>query len=130
MTALHNPLSTHPKAPNMKKPTPVECFSKIVTSLVRSEDLPDLNMRQMAVLFAAQKSKATFLSVTPLAESLNISKPAVTRALDRLEDLDFAVRYPNPLDGRLVDIQVTDRGIDYLSTLAGFADGAADRRAA
>lgn len=54
---------------------------------VRS-DAPDLSLRQLAVLLTITLEPGPH-TVRGMAAALNISKPAVTRALDRLEGLRF-----------------------------------------
>jgi DNA-binding MarR family transcriptional regulator len=74
---------------------------------------PDLTMRQMAVVLTV------FLEPPPhtvrgLAAALNIAKPAVVRALDRLEELDFVRRREDPADKRNVLIERTVKGSVYM----------------
>jgi DNA-binding MarR family transcriptional regulator len=89
------------------------------TVLVRgvADDQPDLTMRQMAVLLTVYITAQPH-TVRGLAVALNISKPAVTRALDRLGDLDLARRKRDEADKRSVLVQRTVRGSVYLSELA------------
>ncbi len=74
---------------------------------------PDLTMRQMAIVLTV------YLEVPPhtvrgLASALNIAKPAVVRALDRLEELDFVRRQEDPTDKRNVLIARTVAGSVYM----------------
>jgi DNA-binding MarR family transcriptional regulator len=55
--------------------------------------------------------------VRGLAADLNISKPAITRALDRLGELDFARRKIDPQDRRSILVQRTTRGAAFLRDL-------------
>ncbi len=84
----------------------------IVESVRR--DSPDLSARQMAVLTTIYMQSAPH-TVRGLAESLNVSKPAVTRALDRLSELGLVRRKPDEQDRRSVLIQRTVKGSVYLS---------------
>jgi DNA-binding MarR family transcriptional regulator len=52
--------------------------------------------------------------VRGLAAALNIAKPAVVRALDRLEELDFVRRREDPDDKRNVLLERTVKGAVYL----------------
>jgi DNA-binding MarR family transcriptional regulator len=74
---------------------------------------PDLTMRQMALLLTVYLKPPPH-TVRGLAVALNISKPAVVRALDRLEELDFARRRADPEDGRNVLVSRTVTGSVYL----------------
>jgi DNA-binding MarR family transcriptional regulator len=52
-----------------------------------------------------------------LAERLNVAKPAITRALDRLGELDLARRKVDPMDRRSVLVQRTLKGAAFLRDL-------------
>ena len=93
--------------------------------MVRS-DGPDLTARQLAVfLICYLESDAQ--TVRGLAQRLDVSKPAITRALDRLTEFDLIARKPDPNDRRSVLAQRTTEGSAYLreirSTLRGAASG-------
>lgn len=84
----------------------------IVESVRR--DSPDLSARQMAILttiYLVQKPH----TVRGLAETLNIAKPAVTRAIDRLSELGLVRRKPDPDDRRSVLVQRTVKGSVFLT---------------
>ncbi|RVT99498.1 MarR family transcriptional regulator [Rhodovarius crocodyli] len=83
-----------------------------MTSLVR-RDGPDLSARQMAVFLTVYLSDGPH-TVRGLAQWLNVSKPAITRALDRLGELDIARRKLDPMDRRSVHVQRTIRGAELL----------------
>ena len=74
---------------------------------------PDLTMRQMALLLTVYLKPPPH-TVRGLAAALNVSKPAVVRALDRLEELGFARREEDPGDGRNVLVNRTVQGSVYL----------------
>ncbi|NHN83449.1 MarR family transcriptional regulator [Acetobacter musti] len=83
-----------------------------VVSLVR-RDGPDLSSRQLAVFLTCYLQEEGH-TVRGLAAELNVSKPAITRALDRLGELDLARRKVDPLDRRSVLVQRTLKGAAYL----------------
>ena len=56
-------------------------------------------------------------TVRGLAADLNVSKPAITRALDRLGELDLARRKVDPMDRRSVLVQRTLKGSAFLRDL-------------
>ena len=56
-----------------------------------------------------------------LAAQLNMSKPAVTRALDRLQDLDFVRRKRDPDDRRSVLVVRTVNGAVFLRDFGDMA---------
>lgn len=77
-------------------------------------DAPDLSARQMALLLTVYLTPPPH-TVRGLAETLNISKPAITRALDRLSTLEMLRRKPDEKDRRSIDVQRTVKGSVYLS---------------
>jgi DNA-binding MarR family transcriptional regulator len=88
-----------------------------VVALVR-RDGPDLSARQLGVFLTCYLQEGAH-TVRGLASDLNVSKPAITRALDRLGDLDLARRKVDPLDRRSVLVQRTLKGTAFLRDLRG-----------
>ena len=80
-------------------------------------DGPDLSSRQMAILLIVYTSAPPH-TVRGLAAGLRISKPAVTRAIDRLSGLGFARRIQDEADKRSILIQRTVKGAVFLSEFA------------
>lgn len=93
----------------------IEIFRETVAASVR-RDGPDLSARQLAVLLTVYLGNGPH-TVRGLAADLNVSKPAITRALDRLGELDFARRKVDPMDRRSVLVQRTLKGAAYLRDL-------------
>ena len=87
-----------------------------LVSSVRS-DSPDLSARQMALVLTVYLSNRQH-TVRGLAADLNISKPAISRALDRLGELGFIRRQRDEEDRRNVIVQRTVKGSVYLSDFA------------
>ena len=83
-------------------------------------DGPDLTARQLAVFLKIYLEPEAEQTVRGLAAALNVSKPAITRALDRLEELDFARRETDKSDRRSVIARRTTNGSAYLRTLGGY----------
>ena len=71
---------------------------------------PDLSARQLAIFLKIYLEPGTEQTVRGLAAALNVSKPAITRALDRLEELAFARRATDPKDRRSVIARRTTTG--------------------
>ncbi|MBO1358420.1 MULTISPECIES: MarR family transcriptional regulator [Acetobacter] len=90
----------------------VTTLRETIVSLVR-RDGPDLSARQLAVFLTCYLQEEGH-TVRGLAAELNVSKPAITRALDRLGELDLARRKVDPLDRRSVLVQRTLKGAAYL----------------
>lgn len=83
-----------------------------VVSLVRRDGV-DLSARQLGVFLTCYLSDGGH-TVRGLAQDLNVSKPAITRALDRLTELDFVRRKVDPSDRRSVLVQRTPKGAAFL----------------
>lgn len=86
-----------------------------IVALVR-RDGPDLSARQLGVFLTVYLSPGPH-TVRGLANELNVSKPAITRALDRLGELDLARRKVDPMDRRSVLVQRTLKGSVFLRDL-------------
>lgn len=83
-----------------------------IVDLVR-RDGPDLSARQLGVFLTCYlESEAQ--TVRGLAAKLGVSKPAITRALDRLSEFDLVRRKTDPLDRRSVLVQRTATGMAFL----------------
>ena len=102
----------------------VGILHETVVSLVR-RDGPDLSARQLGVFLTVYLGEGPH-TVRGLAASLNVSKPAITRALDRLEEFKLARRKTDPKDRRSVLVQRTDRGAALLREIAVTMTEAAD----
>ncbi len=86
-----------------------------IVALVR-RDGPDLSARQFSVFLTCYLQDGAH-TVRGLAAELNVSKPAITRALDRLSELDLARRKVDPADRRSVLVQRTLKGAAFLRDL-------------
>lgn len=83
----------------------------IVESVRR--DAPDLSARQMALLLTVYLTQPPH-TVRGLAQTLNVSKPAISRALDRLGELGLVKRKVDENDRRSVLVQRTVKGSVFL----------------
>jgi DNA-binding MarR family transcriptional regulator len=83
-----------------------------IVGLVRRDGV-DLSSRQLGVFLTCYLQDGGH-TVRGLAAELNVSKPAITRALDRLGELDLARRKVDPLDRRSVLVQRTSKGTSFL----------------
>src|SRR5664279_3178269 len=83
-----------------------------IVDLVR-RDGPDLSARQLGV-FLTCYLETEAQTVRGLAAELSVSKPAITRALDRLSEFDLVRRKTDPLDRRSVLVQRTATGMAFL----------------
>ena len=105
----------------------VGILRETVVALVR-RDGPDLSARQLGVFLTCYLHEGAH-TVRGLAAELDVSKPAITRALDRLGELDLARRKVDPADRRSVIVQRTLKGAAFLRDLrAVMTDAAAYTR--
>jgi DNA-binding MarR family transcriptional regulator len=86
-----------------------------ILTIIR-RDGAGLTARQLAVLLTAYLTKGPH-TVSSLAAELNVSVPTITRALDRLSELDLARRAGDPFDRRSILVQRTPTGRTYLCDL-------------
>lgn len=101
----------------------VGILRETIVALVR-RDGPDLSARQLGVFLTCYLQDGAH-TVRGLAATLNVSKPAITRALDRLGELDLARRKVDPADRRSVLVQRTLKGTAFLRDLRGIMNDAA-----
>ena len=87
-------------------------------------DAPDLTARQMALLLTVYLTPPPH-TVRGLASILNITKPAVTRAVDRLAELGMLRRKVDENDRRSVLLQRTVKGSVFLREFGELVVGAA-----
>jgi DNA-binding MarR family transcriptional regulator len=93
---------------------------------------PDFSARQLSVFLKVYLEPGTEHTVRGLAAALNVSKSAITRALDKLQDFDFIKRETESTDRRSIIVRRTPKGSTYLGTLSGYltaASKAADKLA-
>lgn len=83
---------------------------------------PDLTNRQMALMLVVHRSDGPH-TVRGLAERLNVSKPVITRALNKLGTMDFVRRERDSSDRRNIFVRRTAKGADFLDAFAGFVAG-------
>jgi len=93
----------------------VDVLRQTIIALVR-RDGPDLSARQLGV-FLTSYLEDEAQTVRGLAAKLKVSKPAITRALDRLFEFDLVRRKTDPLDRRSVLVQRTVPGAIFLRDL-------------
>jgi DNA-binding MarR family transcriptional regulator len=90
----------------------VDVLRHTVVALVR-RDGPDLSARQLSIFLTCYLEDEA-QTVRGLAAKLNVSKPAITRALDRLTEFDVVRRKTDPQDRRSVLVQRTIAGNTFM----------------
>jgi len=91
-----------------------------VTKATLGHAHPDLTARQLALLLHVYLTPPPH-TVRGLAASLAMSKPAVTRALDRLGQMDLLRRRRDEVDRRSVLVQRTVKGSVFLREFGDLA---------
>ena len=91
----------------------LDLWRRALVASVR-RDGPDLSARQLALMLTVYLTSPPH-TVRGLAADLNVSKPAITRALDRLSVLGFIRRKVDQTDRRNVLVQRTVKGSVFLS---------------
>ncbi len=94
----------------------LNAWRKVLVESVRSKG-PDLSSRQLALMLTVYLEEGPH-TVRGLASFLNISKPAISRALDRLGELNFVKRRRDEKDKRNVLVQRTVNGSVFLIEFA------------
>ena len=96
-------------------------WESILVDYVRSGE-PDLTNRQMAILMTVYSNEGPH-TVRGLAHMLNVSKPVITRALNKLGDLDYLRRQRDESDGRNIFVITTSAGAHFLTSFEKFMRG-------
>ncbi len=91
-------------------------------------DAPDLSARQMALLLSVYLSKPPH-TVRGLAKLIDVSKTAITRAVNRLSELGLVRRQTDEADRRSVLIQRTVKGSIFLREFGELITSAVNRSA-
>lgn len=102
--------------PDLKPLQALALWHQVTLDGVR-KDAPDLSARQMAILMTVYLTPPPH-TVRALSEKLNVSKPAITRALDTLGQLELLKRRRDEADRRNVLVQRTVKGSVFLSEFA------------
>ena len=90
----------------------LDIWRRAIVASVRA-DAPDLSARQMSLLLTVYLTPAPH-TVRGLAALMKVSKPAITRAVNRLGELGLVRRKTDEDDRRSVLIQRTVRGSVFL----------------
>jgi DNA-binding MarR family transcriptional regulator len=96
----------------------LDSWMQALVDYVRSGE-PDLTNRQMALLLFVYLTPGPH-TVRGLARVLNVSKPVVTRALNRLGSLGYLRRQRDDTDKRNIFIAQTSEGADFLEEFGQF----------
>lgn len=103
-------------AVDLKPMQALDLWRQVLVKTVRGGG-PDLSARQLAIVLTVYLTPPPH-TVRGLAALLDISKPAITRALDRLGILGLARRKRDEADKRSVLVQRTVKGSVFLRDFA------------
>jgi len=94
-------------------------LARLPTTIVASvrSDSADVSLRQFAVFLNTYPEQDNERTVRGLASALNISTPAITRALDRVSALGLIKRERDRIDRRSVIVRRTSAGATYFRSL-------------
>ncbi|MHA6767347.1 MarR family transcriptional regulator [Sphingobium ummariense] len=100
---------------------PLSQWMRTLVDYVRS-GRPDLTNRQMALMMTVYIGSGPH-TVRGLAEALNVSKPVITRALNKLSALGYLRRERDATDRRNIFITRTPKGAEFLDAFHHFIAG-------
>ena len=103
----------------------LDIWRRTIVNSVRL-DGPDLSARQMALLLSVYLSKPPH-TVRGLAKLLDVSKPAIARAVNRLSELGMVRRKTDEADRRSVLNRRTVKGSIFLREFGELIVTAVDR---
>lgn len=101
-------------------------WMRTLLDYVRSGE-PDLTNRQMALLLLVYLTPGPH-TVRGLARGLNVSKPVVTRALNRLGALGYLRRQRDDADRRNIFVAQTREGTKFLESFGQLVDAGERQR--
>ena len=94
----------------------IDTLRSILLALVR-RDGRDLTARQLTAFLSVYTADSVH-TVSTLADEMNISRPGVTRVMDRLVQFDLMAREEDREDRRRVLARRTARGLEFFRDLS------------
>ncbi|MCX7614223.1 MAG: MarR family transcriptional regulator [Clostridiales bacterium] len=91
----------------------VETFRSILKAeeqAIRSAGIVNLSISEMHLLEAVGKPKEEKRTISDIADELNVTLPAVTVAINRLEKKGYVLKTKSEYDGRMVCVSLTKLG--------------------
>jgi DNA-binding MarR family transcriptional regulator len=82
---------------------------------LRKNGYDQFNVRQLDIVLALRVDQQT---VRGLAELLDTSKPAITRAVDKFEELGWVERKVDPKDRRSIFMSLTKEGRKFVGSFS------------
>ncbi|MDI1294552.1 MAG: MarR family transcriptional regulator [bacterium] len=118
-----NALTAQEQVIDIERPgiKPLSQWMRTLVDYVRSGK-PDLTNRQMALMMTVYIASGPH-TVRGLAEALHVSKPVITRALNKLSALGYLRRERDVADRRNIFITRTPKGAEFLDAFHHFIAG-------
>jgi DNA-binding MarR family transcriptional regulator len=88
-----------------------------LVSLIRRLSPPGMSLTSAATLNTLERSGPCRL--TALAATEGVTQPAMTQLVGRLAEAGLVVRSADPEDGRVVHVQLTDEGREFVARRRG-----------
>ncbi|MFR9723152.1 MarR family winged helix-turn-helix transcriptional regulator [Streptomyces sp. MS19] len=91
----------------------VSSLERLLRLFRRMSTPSDLSLTAVATLSTLERTGPRRL--TELAAAEGVTQPAMTQLVSRLQDAGLAARAPDPTDGRVVLVGITDEGRAFLT---------------
>jgi DNA-binding MarR family transcriptional regulator len=75
----------------------------------------DMSYRHLVIMRVLYDSGT--LSISAIGKTLSISKPQMTRWIDRMVDMGLVERWPDTVDRRVINIALTEKGKEVFTEL-------------
>lgn len=76
-----------------------------------------ISLRLVEILECLYHHPEGVMTPADLSDEVNLSRSAMTSALDTLEKLGYALRRPHPLDRRMFEVSLTESGRSFMVSL-------------
>lgn len=84
---------------------------KVEEELLKHSTNIDLSINEMHLIELVGKNKNDGKTISDLAQALNITRPSVTIAINKLVKKDYVKKEKSNDDGRMVFVRLTDKGL-------------------
>lgn len=84
---------------------------KVEEELLKHSTNIDLSINEMHLIELVGKNKNDGKTISDLAQGLDITRPSVTIAINKLVKKDYVKKEKSNADGRMVFVRLTDKGL-------------------
>jgi DNA-binding MarR family transcriptional regulator len=99
----------------------LEAVRSAILFMVTNRATEDFTVRQAAILLLIQNAGKDGTYTRDLAVQMQVTAPSITRAVDKLVELNLISRSEDTHDRRQVNLRLTANGETYLKHLEDFA---------